>query len=134
MEVERDRLATVTDVPGICEFRDDVEGHRIVGARTDEAVIGRRCRSVDPTEGGLVHVKQGNHLVAGADELAPVPGFIAVRRARAAGPSRTRSASDFVVCCAIAANGRATIAMRLTHHRSLKTLRDTMCAPLHHSC
>src|SRR6267143_4989837 len=45
MEVERNRLATVTDVPGICEFRDDVEGHRIVGARTDETVIGRRCRS-----------------------------------------------------------------------------------------
>src|SRR5215467_11318288 len=79
MEVKRDRFATVTDVPGICQFRDDVEGHRIVGARTDETVISRRCRSVDPAEGGLVHVKQRNHLVAGADKLAPIPGFIAVR-------------------------------------------------------
>src|SRR5215510_11595629 len=79
MEVERDCFATVTDVPGICQFRDDIEGHRIVGARTDETVISRRRRSVDPTEGGLMHVKQRNHLVAGADELTPIPGFIAVR-------------------------------------------------------
>src|SRR5215467_3160812 len=79
MEVKRDRFATVPDVPGICQFRDDVEGHRIVGARTDETVISWRCRSIDPAEGGLMHVKQRNHLVAGADELAPISGFIAMR-------------------------------------------------------
>jgi hypothetical protein len=57
MQVERDRLATVTDVPGIRQFRDNIEGHWIVGACTDETVIGRRCRSVDSAERGLVHVK-----------------------------------------------------------------------------
>ena len=86
MEVKGDRGAPVADVPGLRQFGEDVQGQRIIRAGADQAVVGRGDRRVDAPKGGLVHVVEGDLLVARAKKFAAIPGLVAVGRGQRDSP------------------------------------------------
>jgi hypothetical protein len=76
--MKRNRLAPVADVPGVCEFGNDIHGYGIIRTGTDKAVIGRRDRRKDPPERGLMHVIEGDLFIAGAEELPSIAGLLSM--------------------------------------------------------
>jgi len=76
--MKSNRFATVTDIPGLCQLGNDVHGHGIIRTGTDQAVVGRRYRRINPTERGLMQIIEGDLFVAGAEEFTAIAGLFTV--------------------------------------------------------
>jgi hypothetical protein len=83
---EGERFAPVTHLPGICELGHDLLACGIVGTGTNQTVIGWGDRGVNPAEGRLVHIVEGDLLIAHTEELATIAGLVAVCRSQSQGP------------------------------------------------
>src|SRR5262245_5106421 len=51
VEMKGQRLATVAEVPCLCQLGNDVQGHGVVRTGADEAVIGWSHRGINSTKG-----------------------------------------------------------------------------------
>ena len=82
VQMEGDGFTAVADVPGVRQLGNDVHGHRIIRTGADQAVVSRGDRCIDPAEGGLVHVVEGNLLVTRTEEFASIAGLVTVSRSQ----------------------------------------------------
>src|SRR5262249_15350176 len=79
VQMKSNRFATVADIPGICQLGDNLQSHRVIGAGTYKAIIDRSYCRINPTEGGLMQIIEGDLFVAGTEEFAAIAGLFTVR-------------------------------------------------------
>src|SRR5207237_568841 len=79
MQAERERLSPVADLPGIGQFGDEDFAFGIVRAGANQAIVGGSSRGVDPAKGGLMHIVEGDFLIAYTQKLAAVTWRFTVR-------------------------------------------------------
>src|SRR5437016_11143595 len=78
VQMKGNRLATVADLPGICQLGDEVQGHGVIRASTDQAVISRGDRRINATERGLMQIIEGDLFVTGTEEFTAIAGLFTV--------------------------------------------------------
>ena len=104
-KIENDPLPVVFKLPGLGQVRDDFKVQFIIWTGAQQPVIGGRGNDIDPAEGGLVHIEEGNRLPVVGQEGPAVSRSLPIRFGQGEGTALHKNLCRIAVV-GIVAGGR----------------------------